>query len=183
MKILMFVALLLFYSCDSSSVNGNLDVITPKVNSSIPAGKTLMQALSSDLLNSEGRAVDAKSFESDYYLVYFSASWCPPCRAFTPKLVEQQSQIESFGARLLLAGADKSEGEMLKYMQQYKMAWPGIYSGKAMRYGFGMYAERGIPSLALIDKQGGLLIKGGQGELPKILQYLQQHGKKKPRKR
>ena len=42
-----------------------------------------------ELLSSKGSRVSARdALKGKYVGVYFSASWCPPCKRFTPKLVE-----------------------------------------------------------------------------------------------
>ena len=32
--------------------------------------------------------------------LYFSAHWCPPCKAFTPKLVETYNKVKAAGKQL-----------------------------------------------------------------------------------
>ena len=34
----------------------------------------------------EGKTVSKEKLKGKFVGVYFSASWCPPCRKFTPKL-------------------------------------------------------------------------------------------------
>ena len=40
------------------------------------------------LLNSKGKEVSKEVLAGKTIGLYFSAHWCPPCRGFTPKLVE-----------------------------------------------------------------------------------------------
>ena len=53
--------------------------------------------IGTSFLNTYGKtSVDLQTFAGDSPLVgiYFSAHWCPPCRGFTPKLVEFFSELE-----------------------------------------------------------------------------------------
>ena len=55
-----------------------------------------------------------------YVAIYYSAHWCPPCRAFTPKLVEWYKEFkpkhEDF--ELVFASSDKSEEAQFEYMKE-----------------------------------------------------------------
>src|SRR4051812_27138326 len=57
-----------------------------------PAEGSIYDSLKGDLVAVEGKRV--KHFDETqlagvkYYAIYYSASWCGPCRAFTPKLVQ-----------------------------------------------------------------------------------------------
>ena len=49
--------------------------------------------------------------------LYFSASWCPPCRTFTPKLVEfHKANKDKF--EVLLVSADNSSKAQANYMHK-----------------------------------------------------------------
>ena len=40
------------------------------------------------ICDSSGTAINIDKLKGKTVLIYYSASWCGPCRAFTPKLVE-----------------------------------------------------------------------------------------------
>ena len=58
--------------------------------------------------------------------VYFSAHWCPPCRAFTPKLAElyQEAQKEALPFRIAFVSSDRDEASFKEYHST--MPWPAI---------------------------------------------------------
>ncbi|KAG5471748.1 hypothetical protein LSCM4_03301 [Leishmania orientalis] len=61
------------------------------------------------------RAIDILK-DVEYVLVYFSAHWCPPCRAFTPllkKFYEAHHVKKKF--EVVFMSMDKSEKEMMSY--------------------------------------------------------------------
>ena len=74
------------------------------------------------LLDQKGDKVPAAALEGKFIGLYFSASWCGPCRAFTPSLVKfreaHKSQFE-----VILVGADGSPKAQANYMKKYKMPW------------------------------------------------------------
>ena len=47
------------------------------------------------LLNIDGESVSSDQLKNKYIGLYFSASWCGPCRKFTPRLVEFRNRFLS----------------------------------------------------------------------------------------
>ncbi|NWK55340.1 redoxin domain-containing protein [Verrucomicrobiaceae bacterium N1E253] len=102
--------------------------------------------------------------ETRYLALYFSASWCGPCRASTPALVKEYERMQQRGDRkveILLVGDDRSEQAMLDYMQHYKMPWPAV-TWQA-RQQVERYAEGGIPQLTLVELSTGKVVARGSG--------------------
>ena len=94
-----------------------------------------------------------------HFAFYYSAHWCPPCRAFTPKLV---SFYQSFAAahpdfELVFVSSDHSEGEMRTYMQEAGMPWPAVPFAKAKTAHLPRSTGNGIPCLVLADADGRVL--------------------------
>ncbi len=96
--------------------------------------------------------------DTPFLLVYYSASWCPPCKAFTPELLNFYTRMkEQYGDifELLLFSFDKKEIDMLNYMKAFKMPWPAIaYKELSNIQYLKSYQTPAIPSLILIDKNG-----------------------------
>ncbi|MGM0567708.1 MAG: thioredoxin-like domain-containing protein [Elusimicrobiota bacterium] len=98
--------------------------------------------------------------------IYFSASWCPPCRKFTPILIDAYNtlQEQEVPFEAVLVSADRSESDMMKYMKDYQMPWLAInYSDQAtIQALYSKYNVRGIPSLIIIDADGETISEKGQ---------------------
>merc|ERR1719428_2012332 len=55
-------------------------------------------------------------------LVYFSAHWCPPCRGFTPKLVEfHNKHAEAQGFETVFVSSDRDQSAFDEYYGE--MPW------------------------------------------------------------
>ncbi|KAG5471414.1 hypothetical protein LSCM1_01500 [Leishmania martiniquensis] len=72
------------------------------------------------LLCKDGSAVRAMDVlkDAEYVLIYFSAHWCPPCRAFTPllkKFYEDHHTKKKF--EVVFMSMDQSEEEMMQYFR------------------------------------------------------------------
>ncbi|MCP3905861.1 MAG: redoxin family protein [Planctomycetes bacterium] len=95
-------------------------------------------------------------------LVYFSAGWCPPCRRFTPKLVQYASALgPDAPMAVILVSSDKSAEKQLGYMQKYRMpfyatVWDPSRNGSLKQ---ALCGGKGIPSLTLVDSQGEILAR------------------------
>ena len=63
--------------------------------------------LPSTLLNMAEQKVPSSTLKNKYIGLYFSASWCGPCRSFTPELIKFRNQhAENF--EVVLVGGDGS---------------------------------------------------------------------------
>ena len=79
------------------------------------------------LIGAEGSEVDTESLVSDGAIIglYFSAAWCPPCRGFTPKLVQffNKCKQPDSGRNLTIVfvSSDRDETTFADYFKE--MPW------------------------------------------------------------
>jgi len=105
--------------------------------------------------------------EPQFYAFYFSAHWCPPCRAFTPKLVEfynaQEGKKKNF--EIIFVSSDHDEKSMEEYIKVDAMPWPAIAFRSVERMKeIKKYAGAGIPCLVLVDREGKVISDSYEGK-------------------
>lgn len=101
-----------------------------------------------------------------FFAIYYSASWCPPCRAFTPSLVKFYDEVKQNNPQfeLIFVCRDRSSADMEKYMKADQMRWPALTFSKGRSHKIlNQYAGPGIPDLVLVDAQGKILSNSYEG--------------------
>jgi nucleoredoxin len=128
------------------------------------AANAMERALAGKLVHLEGgslRPFDRKQLGGvKFYALYFSASWCGPCRAFTPRLVEAYARIRELYPEfeVVLVNHDQSPREMEDYMRGDAMQWPALgWTTIASAGEINSYGGDGIPDLVLVDENGRVL--------------------------
>lgn len=102
----------------------------------------------------------------NYVMLYFSAHWCPPCRQFTPVLIDfyKKLQTSKESMELVFCSLDRDESEYKEYTSNMPwkcMPFKAPESSKlAQKYG-----ARGIPHLVVCDGSGNVITKDGTMEI------------------
>ena len=119
------------------------------------------------LTNASGEEVPVANLKDKIVGVYFSASWCPPCRGFTPQLVKFYNQgagKENF--EIVFVSSDKNADAMKNYMKTDSMPWTAIpfgdASASALKRKLGI---RGIPTLVIFGSDGKIISKNGRWDV------------------
>lgn len=136
-----------------------------------PEGNVISQALVGDLVALDGKKLkpfDASALAGKkYYAIYRSASWCGPCRDFTPELVKfyKRKKADRGKFEVILVTADRSEEDMTAYMAEDKMTWPALdFEKRGKRLPITGHGGRGIPDLLIMDAEGKVLSRSYEGE-------------------
>eukprot|EP00741_Cyanophora_paradoxa_P013326 tig00020684_g12869.t1 len=110
-------------------------------------------------------------------LLYFSASWCGPCKQFTPVLMQfykENKDKEGQQFEIVFVSQDHSEEEFLKYYKD--MPWAAIpYEERDRAAALGRkFRVAGIPMLVVLDEEGRLCTPKGRDFVhrdPKAAQF------------
>jgi len=104
--------------------------------------------------------------DKDIIAVYYSAHWCPPCRAFTPKLADfyedMADKYENF--QLVFVSSDKNEKAMAEYMEWGDMEFPAVAFDEKKASGLTKHSARGIPYLVVLDQDGKKILGAPNGK-------------------
>jgi thiol-disulfide isomerase/thioredoxin len=96
-----------------------------------------------------------------YWAFYYSASWCAPCRAFTPDLVSFYRDFKPNhpNFELIFVNLDQSDADMISYMKTDSMPWPAVWYSDTDNPDLDAkkYCGSGIPCLVLVDSDGSVL--------------------------
>ncbi|KAJ1296767.1 hypothetical protein BS78_01G327400 [Paspalum vaginatum] len=110
------------------------------------------------LVRSSGEQVKISSIEASTVALYFSASWCPPCRRFTPKLVETYKELGLQDKSLLevvFVSRDKDEESFNAYFA--KMPWLAVpfSDSECIKRLVSRFKVNGIPNVVILDAETG----------------------------
>ncbi|MBR5875678.1 MAG: redoxin domain-containing protein [Akkermansia sp.] len=103
-----------------------------------------------------------------HYFILESASWCGPCKAIMPKIVEEYPKMKAAGVEVILL-ASEAEPQAKKYLEGYNAGFAGILPQNISSIS-GFVKGNGIPNMCLIDAQGNT-VTNGHGRM--VLQWRQ----------
>ena len=92
------------------------------------------------------------------FALYFSAHWCPPCRKFTPQLIEFYNRVapQHPEFEIVFVSYDRSPFGMETYLRE--MPWPAIDFGKLPgKQALKRFAGDGIPCLVVLNASGKVI--------------------------
>jgi peroxiredoxin len=127
-------------------------------------GKTAIDFTENDTL---GHPVKLSSFRGKYVLLDFWASWCGPCRAENPRVVEAYDKFHAKGFDILGVSLDKPDdkAKWLKAIHDDQLTWTQVsdlqFWDNAVAKEYGIHS---IPENFLIDPQGKIVGKNLRGE-------------------
>lgn len=108
-------------------------------------------------------------------LVDFWASWCPPCRAEMPTVVEAYKKYKAKGFEIVGISLDDDKAAWEKGIKDLNITWPQMSDLKGWKTELGAaYAVNSIPHTLLLDKDGKIIEKDLRGDalLKKLAEIL-----------
>jgi thiol-disulfide isomerase/thioredoxin len=167
--VLALVALGLFVSsvaCDAREPSGR--------NSESARGKG--DAPNFVLTTSSGDQIELQKLSGKVVVVNFWATWCGPCRAEIPGMVEVYEKYKGKGLEIVGISLDQSGWRVITpFVEQMKITYPVVWDRGEVAQAYG--GIQGIPTTFIVDRKGNV-VKRHVGYLSKdafeqvIQQYL-----------
>ena len=99
-----------------------------------------------------GQQVSLENYRGRVLILDFFATWCQPCRASIPHLVEMNKKYGQQGLYVLGMSADEDGERAVKaFADKYRITYPIALAGESTLEDFGV---RSVPVMFVIDKKG-----------------------------
>lgn len=130
--------------------------------------KKIRNFLGPKLVKRNKKRVSVDKLAGKKVALYFSAHWCPPCRQFTPKLVQtyQRWQQKEADIEIVFVSFDHGRKKMYKYMNGEQMPWLAKpYNKRENKKLANKLNVSGIPSLIVFDTNGEIITSQGRAHV------------------
>ena len=138
---------------------------------SLPGNK---MELDGTLLN--GRKLDWSQYEGQVVLVDFWATWCGPCRAELPNVLNMYKAYHNQGFDVLGVSLDDDPAQAAAFIEQMEIPWQTLFSEDPAARGWQAplavkYGVNGIPLAILLDREGKVVSMNARGATLKKLLF------------
>ncbi|OWM76066.1 hypothetical protein CDL15_Pgr009711 [Punica granatum] len=116
------------------------------------------------VIGKEGAKVPVAGLVGKNILLYFSAHWCPPCRAFLPKLIEAYSEIKSKddAFEVIFISSDHDQASFDAFFSG--MPWLALPFGDPRKSSLSRtFKVQGIPMVVALGPTGRTVTKDARG--------------------
>ena len=121
----------------------------------------IANALRDQMIDSTGKPFKIEKLDdARIFALYYSASWCGPCRQFSPGFIKyiNENSAKNPNQVVVMMSNDEKDDALVKYMQEMKMPWPAVPLAKLNKTPALLgYAGTGIPQLVVVDRNGTVL--------------------------
>ncbi len=113
----------------------------------------------------EGKPLSIGGHKGKLVLVDFWATWCGPCRAELPNVLETYHKFHEKGLDIVGISLDSDRQKLDSFLKEQGMTWPQYFDGQGWQNKLAAkYGVNSIPATYLIDAEGNILAKDLRGE-------------------
>ena len=113
------------------------------------------------LTTTDGKTLKLSDYKGKGVIVNFWATWCPPCRAEIPDMVELQKEYENKGFSFIGIAVSDEEEKVKAFVTAQKMNYPVAMGTKELAISYGKFTQegaiRGIPTSFVINGKGEIV--------------------------
>jgi len=114
--------------------------------------------------NTEDKLVSLDDFKGKYVLLDFWASWCAPCRAANPGLVETYHRFSKSNFTIVGISVDKDRERWIKAIKADKLPWTNLSNLDGWDEVSTKYGVKAVPQNFLLDPEGIIIAKNIEKE-------------------
>jgi thiol-disulfide isomerase/thioredoxin len=133
--------------------------------SSLEAMELRTKPLELSFTATDGRKIDMTELRGKVVLIDFWATWCPPCVAEAPQLVETYKKYHERGLEIIGISLDQNREALEKFTKENGMTWPQFFDGKGWNNEFAQrFNIQSVPTMWLFGRDGKLKDASARGE-------------------
>lgn len=116
----------------------------------------------------DGTPFDQASLDGQVVLVDFWATWCGPCIAELPNVLEQYEKYHARGFEVIGISLDEDKKALVDFVSERKIPWPILFEqseGSGWNHPMATkYGISGIPTVILVGRDGRVVSLDVRGE-------------------
>ena len=117
--------------------------------------------------NMDGSAFDQKQLDGKVVLVDFWATWCGPCVAEVPNMLEAYDKYHDRGFEVVGVSLDEDRDAVVQFVKDKMIPWPILHEraeGAGWQHPLAtFYGITGIPQMILIGRDGNVITLNARG--------------------